>query len=368
MQNQKPTTIFLIKFLENPIEMKKKQETNNNKSNIFARIRSHHYGESQSFTTIEAAISWVQQASRELVEAGYTSVTYTIQGECHGNQYQGQANNNPYNNSIEAEPITHNSKIDSFNIKENKDKMEVKRNNPATDFFSLSESEVRTIAAATMDAATHGKELTDREFIDAIADASNGWISLHRSAKNADRVDFHDWEAYTKTHAPRDPGKKPLNAIEQTIIDTYRRGRSGTSDNVDSAASYRSQNTHIYQDNSTVGVLIQNIISTILVHITKDETVRHYLRCYSSGLDAELSLLTEGVITCSITDNNITLGSITGITSSIATEDRPLPEIEAEVRAILIRMLIQAALSAKTRDTVARIINLEELGDMVYRL
>lgn len=52
----------------------------NSKSNIFARIRSNHYGESQLFTTIDAALTWVQQASRELVESGYTRVTFTIPG------------------------------------------------------------------------------------------------------------------------------------------------------------------------------------------------------------------------------------------------------------------------------------------------
>jgi hypothetical protein len=52
----------------------------NSKSNIFARTRSNHYGESQSFTTIDAALTWVQQASRELVESGYTRVTFTIPG------------------------------------------------------------------------------------------------------------------------------------------------------------------------------------------------------------------------------------------------------------------------------------------------
>ena len=86
------------------------------------------------------------------------------------------------------------------------------------------------------------------------------------------------------------------------------------------------------------------------------------------SLDEELSILTGGVITCSISSNSITLGSIAGITSSITTENRSLIDIDTEVRAILIRMLIQAAISAKTRDAVARIINLEELGDMVYRL
>ena len=245
--------------------------------------------------------------------------------------------------------------------------------NSTTDFFSLSESEVRTIAAATMDAATHGKELNDREFVDAIADASNGLVSLHRSVKNANRVDFREWDAYTATHAPRDPGKKPLEAIEQTIIDTYRRGRSGTSVKVDSAASDRSQNTNnaltsIYLDNTPAAELLNSIVSAILVRIYQNDYVRHYLRYNRCSLDEELSILTGGVITCSISSNSITLGSIAGITSSITTENRSLIDIDTEVRAILIRMLIQAAISAKTRDAVARIINLEELGDMVYRL
>ena len=350
--------------------MKKKQETNNNKSNIFARIRSHHYGESQSFTTIEAALTWVQQASRELVESGYTNVSFTIMGEYNSNNCQGQTTSTLYDNRIQSVQSTSEPQIKNKIQEEN---MQNSIINSTTDFFSLSESEVRTIAAATMDAATHGKELNDREFVDAIADASNGLVSLHRSVKNANRVDFREWDAYTATHAPRDPGKKPLEAIEQTIIDTYRRGRSGTSVKVDSAASDRSQNTNnaltsIYLDNTPAAELLNSIVSAILVRIYQNDYVRHYLRYNRCSLDEELSILTGGVITCSISSNSITLGSIAGITSSITTENRSLIDIDTEVRAILIRMLIQAAISAKTRDAVARIINLEELGDMVYRL
>ena len=109
-------------------------------------------------------------------------------------------------------------------------------------------------------------------------------------------------------------------------------------------------------------------MSAILVRIYQNDYVQHYLRYNRCSLDEELSIQTGGIITCSISSNSITLGSIAGITSSIATENRSLIDIDTEVRAILIRMLIQAALSAKTRDAVARIINLEELGDMVYRL
>lgn len=348
----------------------KQRFLHNNEQLYYARIRSHHYGESQSFTSSDATIQWVEQTSRELVASGYTNVTFTIQGEYNRNNCKRQATSTLHDNRIQSVQSTSEPLI---NNKKQKENMQDPIINPTTDFFSLSESEVRTIAAATMDAATRNKEVNDRAFIDAIADASNGLVTINKSAKNADRVDFRGWDAYTATHAPRDPGKKPLNAIEQTIIDTYQRGRSGTSDKVDSAASDRSQNTNnaltsIYLDNTPAAELLNSIVSAILVRIYQNDYVKHYLRYNRCSLDEELSIQTGGIITCSISSNSITLGSIAGITSSIATENRSLIDIDTEVRAILIRMLIQAALSAKTRDAVARIINLEELGDMVYRL
>lgn len=353
--------------------MKQRVSHNNNEQLYYARIRSHHYGESQSFTSSDAAIQWVEQTSRELVASGYTNVTFTIQGEYNRNNCKRQATSNQYSNSKEAELITRDSKIDSFNFKEKKENMESKTNKTATDFFSLSESEVRTIAAATMDAATHGKELNDREFVDAIADASNGLVSLHRSVKNANRVDFREWDAYTATHAPRDPGKKPLEAIEQTIIDTYRRGRSGTSVKRDSNAmsSYTSSNNVLSsssQNNSPAGVLIQNIISTILVHQSQDDMVRHYLRCYSAGLEAELSYLTGDVLACSVSDDIVTLTSGTGVTTSVLIEGRSMTDIANELFHILSRMMLEAAIMPQTRDTIAGIIDASALTELIYSL
>ena len=350
--------------------MKKKQETNNNKSNIFARIRSHHYGESQSFTTIEAALTWVQQASRELVESGYTNVSFTIMGEYNSNNCQGQTTSTLYDNRIQSVQSTSELQIKNKIQEEN---MQNSIINSTTDFFSLSESEVRTIAAATMDAATHGKELNDREFVDAIADASNGLVSLHRSVKNANRVDFREWDAYTATHAPRDPGKKPLEAIEQTIIDTYRRGRSGTSVKRDSNAmsSYTSSNNVLSsssQNNSPAGVLIQNIISTILVHQSQDDMVRHYLRCYSAGLEAELSYLTGDVLACSVSDDIVTLTSGTGVTTSVLIEGRSMTDIANELFHILSRMMLEAAIMPQTRNTISGIIDVGALTELIYTL
>lgn len=351
--------------------MKKRITQDNNKQHYYARVRSHHYGESQSFTSIDDALTWVQHASRELIDSGYTSVTFTLQGEYIRNVNQEHVNDSQYCD------CTYNSNIKNIinehnNIDE-KENMREKRSNPSTEFFSTAESEIMKIAANTKNAAVACKELSDREFESAIADASNGLVTIHRSAKNPNRVDFCQWEPYTMTHAKKDPGKKPLDAIEQTIIDTYRRGISETSVPIESDATSRDISinnapTLDCQNNTTTDELLNSIVSAILVRIGQNDYVRHYFRHLRPDLEEELSLLTGGVITCSISGNSITLGSIAGITSSIATADRPLTDIDTEVRAILTRMLIQAAISSKTRDAVARIINLEELGDLTYRL
>jgi hypothetical protein len=346
--------------------MKSKNKITNSKSNIFARIRGNHYGESQSFTTIDEALTWVQHTSRELVESGYANVTFTIQGEYHYNDYQGHVNDSQYCDSIQSDRPTPESKIDSITNK-NEDMKKIIKS--TTDFFSLSETEIGKIATATMEAAISSKELSDSEFESAIADASNGMVTLRRSTKTPERVNFLCWDAYTATHSPHNPGHKPLEAIEQAIIDTYRRGQSRTSVSIESGANM--SNTCINNgltsgchNNTTVDELIKNIICTIHVHLLQDENVRTYLCCNSAGVDAEISAMTGGTISCSVSETKVTLSCGSGVTCSLPIEGKTMNDIERDIRTILIRYLLHASISPRSRDAIACIIDLESLADM----
>lgn len=340
----------------------------NSKSYVFARVRSHHYGESKSFTSADAALKWVQQASRELVDSGHTSVTFTIQGEYNRNEYQGPATCTHNCNHINAHPQAQNFRNKSITYEKAKE-MREKSNNLTTDFFSVDETEIRHIATATMEAAMSSKELSDREFESAIADASNGMVTLRRSIKNPHRVDFCCWDAYTVTHAPRDPGKKPIEAIEKTIIDTYMLGQLRTSSSTESDASKSEISinnvlTSSCDNNIPADELIQNIIYTIHTHMLNDVNVKAYLSCHSAGLATELSNMTGGVITCSMSDDIVTLSCSTGVTSQVTTIGKTVSEIDKQLRTILSRYLLHASISRKTRDAIACIVNLESLADM----
>ena len=345
--------------------MKSKNKITNSKSNIFARIRSNHYGESPSFTSVDAAITWVQQASRELVESGYSNVTYTIQGEYNSNNNREHATSSQASNQIQVQ-AKHNL-YDTTNKKAKT--MKEKSNILPTDFFMVSERDVKTIAAATMEAAIKCKKLSDNEFEEAIMDVSNGLVSLRRSENNHDRIDFNFWEPYKKTHPSKDPCKKPLEAIEKTIIDTYMLGRSRYSATMESDANMSNASinnvlTSSCHNNKTVEELVQNITSTIHVHLIQDKNVRTYLSCHSIGVAAEISDMTGGVITCSMSDDTVTLSCSTGVTSLVTTTGKALNEIDRQLRTILIRLLIHASISHRTRDAIACIIDLESLADM----
>lgn len=338
--------------------MKQRVSHNNNEQLYYARIRSHHYGESQSFTSSYAAIQWVEQASRELVESGYSNVTFTIQGEYNHTECQELTDNSQHSDSICEKTIP--KKLT---------KMEEKKNDLIAEFFSSRESKIKTIAAATMEAATNSKELSDSEFESAIADASSGMVILRRSTNNPNRVDFCCWGAYTATHAPRDPGKKPLEAIEKTIIDTYRRGQSRTSASPESDASMSEISinnvlTSGCHNNTTVDELIKNIICTIQTHMYNNDMVRQYLSCHSAGLATEVSNMTGGVITCTISETIVTLTCGSGVTCSLPTEGKTRNDIERDIRPILIRYLLHASISQRTRNAIACIVNLESLADM----
>lgn len=74
--------------------MKHLKQKDKNKSMIFARIRTNDSGLSQSFTTTEAALTWIETTTRELEESGYTRVDFTIQGEYHSkNRIKAQFSN-----------------------------------------------------------------------------------------------------------------------------------------------------------------------------------------------------------------------------------------------------------------------------------
>lgn len=329
------------------------------KSDIFARIRSNNYGESQSFTSVDAAITWVQQASRELVESGYANVTFTILGEYNSNINREHATDSQANNHIQVHNL--------YNTTNKKaKKMKEKSNILTTDFFMVSERDVKTIAAATMEAAIRCKELSDNEFEEAIMDVSNGLVSLRRSDN---KIDFKYWEPYKKTHPSTDPCKKPLKAIEQTIMDTYLLGQSRIRARIESDANMSNASinnvlTSSCHNNKTVEELVQNITSTIHVHLIQDKNVRTYLSCHSIGVAAEISDMTGGVITCSMSDDTVTLSCSTGVTSLVTTTGKALNEIDRQLRTILIRLLIHASISHRTRDAIACIIDLESLADM----
>ena len=341
--------------------MKHLKQKDQNKSMIFARIRTNDSGLSQSFTTTEAALTWIETTTRELEESGYTRVDFTIQGDYHSqNRIKAQ-----FSNSICNElniRINNNHKKKSTEMKETKKDL-------CAEFFCAAESEIRTIAAATMEAAKSSKELNDSEFESAIADASNGMVTLRRSVNNPNRVDFCFWEAYTATHAPRDPGKKPLEAIGKTIIATYMLGRSRTSASPESDANMSNTSvnnglTSGCHNNTTVDELIANIICTIHTHMLDDVNVKAYLCCHSAGIEAEISAMTGGTIKCTISDTEVTLSCSNGVTCSVTIEDKALDAIGQELRAILIRLLIFAGLSPHTRDAIACIIDMEALADM----
>lgn len=340
--------------------MKHLKQKDKNKSMIFARIRTNDSGLSQSFTTTEAALTWIETTTRELEESGYTRVDFTIQGEYHSkNRIKAQ-----FSNSICNEL---NIRINNAPPKKTKE-MEESKKDLSAEFFSTAESDIKTIAAATMEAAMNSKELSDSEFESAIADASSGMVILRRSTNNPNRVDFCCWGAYTATHAPRDPGKKPLKAIEQTIMDTYLLGQSRIRARIESDANM--SNTSINNGltsscyNTPAQDLIQNIICTIHVHLLQDENVRTYLCCNSAGVDAEISAMTGGTISCSVSETKVTLSCGSGVTCSLPIEGKTMNDIERDIRTILIRYLLHASISPRSRDAIACIIDLESLADM----
>lgn len=165
--------------------------------------------------------------------------------------------------------------------------MKESKNDKSAEFFCSAESEIRTIAAATMEAAT-----------------------------NSDSKSIHN--------VP-------------------------TSD---------------YQNNTPAKELIQNIIRAIRTHMLDEVNVKDYLSCHSASLASKVSNMTGGIITCTISDTIVTLSCRSGVTCSLTIEGKTMNDIRQEIRAILVRYMLHASISPRTRDAIACIIDLEQLADM----
>ena len=71
-----------------------------NTRSIFARWRTNNCGESQKFNSTDAALSWVQSSTREMVESGYSKAAFTLRDE-HGDVlYKGHTTKTQYSYAI----------------------------------------------------------------------------------------------------------------------------------------------------------------------------------------------------------------------------------------------------------------------------
>lgn len=355
---QKLTSILSVQLTKvNNIRMKTRTDIGNSTRNIFARYRTNNCGESQMFDSSDAALSWVQNSTREILQSGYSRANFTIRDQHDNILYQGHTTSTQYSFTF------YNGEEKQLKIKYKHNKkriMSEKKMKKEANFFDVAENEVINIATATMNAATASKGLGNDEFAAAISNASNGLVTLQRSANNPDRVDFRVWEPFTLTHEKKDPGKKSIDAIKSTILDTYKRYNSEAANTND--VKVVSDNTVI----KSVKDFAEDVVSIILVHLHKEKYMKRYLSSHSQGLESEISTLTKGLLNCSVTDDTIELTCSTGKTIQILVRNKPLNEVEHELMVAIERLLIHAGLSPKTRNAVVRIIDVDELSDLYY--
>lgn len=276
-------------------------------------------------------------------------------------------------------------------------------------FLCLSEDAVRNMAKAVQNTAIINKDAEDDQFESAIHDTSLGMLTVTKKLASGNPTDeshcsMHDDLLYCAAHCKssenmfngsnrwrKTPGKLNYNKLEDAILDMYDRGRKMILN-----VSYKKQertdahetpilNDEVLAQNTTttetpiisetvtaVGgqhsceEVVQAITSTVMTHATSSKDIRSYLKMKGVTLESDIKSLTNNVMTIGLTDNHLTFSLPSCDSKELTIDDYPdNAALRDKVRAITVQMLVSAALSSSTRDSIGFAVDLDSIGDYI---
>lgn len=252
------------------------------------------------------------------------------------------------------------------------------------DFLTLPLAEVEALAFDIQEALENNKQADTKSLAALIQNVSKGLIPISTKLRSGERVregcvSINLWVPYCFSHwqvslpsileGNRDyrkvRGIVRVQNLAERILETYEKCR---------ALFIGSDITSFNEDNSTEcstpqqelgNSIIEKICSTIMVYTNQDCDLRTYLKVRGLSIASEIESATNGVLSGTIDDDTVTISSAMGRTASISTS-LPLSDLRQEVMKAVSRLLISSAISPKTRDLLASVVDFDSIEELQY--
>ena len=274
-------------------------------------------------------------------------------------------------------------------------------------FLCLSEDSAHDLAKRVQDAAIINKNADNETFTRAIQDVSLNMITVTKQLANGKPTDkehcsMHDDRLYLSSHSnpgylfsgsnmwKRTPGKLDFYKLEDAIMDMYNKGREMI---LDVSCGSQKENasveipvaddaivqetsiteTPIIQESTTTTCerrsfndAVLAITSTVMTYTTSSEDVLFYLRLKGTSLESEIKSLTNNVVMTSVKGDQIFFKTLSGISKELNIRDYADNDtLRDGVRTIIKQLIICAALSDKTRDSIATFVDVDSIVNYV---
>ena len=111
---------------------------------------------------------------------------------------------------------------------------------------------------------------------------------------------------------------------------------------------------------------VMAITSTVMTYTTSSEDILFYLRLKGASLESEVKSLTNNVVMTSVKGDQIFFQTLSGISKELNIRDYADNDtLRDGVRTIIKQLIICAALSNKTRDSIATFVDVDSIVNYV---
>ena len=278
----------------------------------------------------------------------------------------------------------------------------------SVNFLCLSETSARKLARLVQETAINYKDANNETFKRAIYDVSLGMTTITKELASGKPTDeshcsMHDDLLYCAAHCRSDdflfngsklwrktPGWINYNKLEDAILDMYKRGKEMI---LNVSPEYQEEAIAIetpevidvsVQNTSTIDTLamkevttathgcrsfndaVQAITSTVMTYTTSSEDVLFYLGRKGLSLESEIKSLTNDVMTVNITDGLLNFSILSGNSKELKTSTyADTDTLRNEVRTAIMQLIVSAAISDKTRSSIANVVDLDSIANCV---